>query len=544
MTNDPLLYGILDLGYVAEADAASVTACLLDGGAGLLQLRAKHQPLAAIRRVAEILLPVCRAAGVPFILNDHPALAAEIGTEGVHLGQDDGTLAAARRVIGPDRIIGRSTHSLEQARVALAEGFDYIGFGPLFPTPTKAGRPAIGLQDIAAMEREVGCHIPAFCIGGIKRSNLTTVLAAGARRVVIVSDLLLAPDVRAATREARAMIQPAADNAMLENLIPTRQGKRVHQAFIPGAGLGTRLRPLTSHLPKPLVPLYHRAFAEWAMSSCVRAGIRRFAINTHHLADAWSDFGNPATTGQPRVTGANGLPAVVRTWEGNEVTLFHEPVLLETGGGLKNIAAWIGEEPLLVHNGDIFATLPVDQLIAAHAASGFPVTLALRSAGHAKHIALDASHTRVTDIRRLLGRADGTHVFSGIYCVNPGFLRLLPAGEKVSVIPAFLTLAQQNQLGAVVLDEGVWLDLGDRDSYLLAHRELSLGPRIHPLARIEDGAIVENSVVGADAVVASGAIVRDSILWAGSRIAGDAVLDACIVCSGRTVSGSYQHADL
>ncbi|MCX6866844.1 MAG: sugar phosphate nucleotidyltransferase [Verrucomicrobia bacterium] len=318
----------------------------------------------------------------------------------------------------------------------------------------------------------------------------------------------------------------------------------MNQAFILGAGLGTRLRPLTGHLPKPLVPLYHRALAAWAMTSCVRAGIRRFAINTHHLADAWSAFGSPLATEQPTVTGANGQPAVLRNWEGNEVALFHEPILLETGGGLKNIAAWIGGEPLLVHNGDIFSTLPLAKLIAAHKASGLPVTLALRSEGHAKHIALDAARSRVTDIRRGLDRADGSHVFSGIYCVNPDFLELLPAGEIVSVIPAFLTLAQQNQLGAVVLDEGAWLDLGDRQSYLLAHRQLSLGPPIHPHARIEAGAIVEHSIIGPGAVVASGAIVRDSILWAGSRISGDAVLDACIVCSGQTVSGFYQNADL
>lgn len=201
---DPRLYCILDLGYVAEADAAEVTASLLAGGADLLQLRAKRHDLATIRRVAETLLPLCRAAGVPFILNDHPALAAEIGADGVHIGQDDGPLAAARAVMGTDKIIGRSTHSLDQARAALAEGFDYIGFGPLFPTPTKAGRPAIGLDDIAAMEREVGARIPAFCIGGIKRDNLATVRAAGARRVVIVSELLQATDVQAATRQARA----------------------------------------------------------------------------------------------------------------------------------------------------------------------------------------------------------------------------------------------------------------------------------------------------------------------------------------------------
>lgn len=201
---DARLYCILDLGYTPEADAVSATVHLLAGGADLLQLRAKHHDIATIRRVAESLIPLCRAAGVPFILNDHPALAAELGTDGVHIGQDDGSLAEARKIIGPGKIIGRSTHSLEQARAALAEGFDYIGFGPLFPTPTKAGRPGIGLDDVAAMERDVGSSIPAFCIGGIKRANLQQVLAAGARRVVIVSDLLTAADVQAATCEVVA----------------------------------------------------------------------------------------------------------------------------------------------------------------------------------------------------------------------------------------------------------------------------------------------------------------------------------------------------
>jgi thiamine-phosphate pyrophosphorylase len=141
------------------------------------------------------------------IVNDHPELAVEVGADGVHLGQDDGSLAEARRVVGPERIVGRSTHSPEQARAALEEGFDYIGFGPLFPTPTKLGRPGIGLADVAAVEREIGGRIPVFCIGGIKRGNLADVLAAGARRVVIVSELLTAPDVAAATREVVALVE-------------------------------------------------------------------------------------------------------------------------------------------------------------------------------------------------------------------------------------------------------------------------------------------------------------------------------------------------
>ena len=204
------LYAILDLGYVSPENAAATAKLLLAGGADLLQLRAKHHDIETIRHVAESVMPVCNAAGCPFILNDFPELAAELGADGVHIGQDDGALSRARAIMGPGKIIGRSTHSLDQARAALAEGFDYIGFGPLFPTPTKLGRPGIGLGDIAAMEREVGCKIPAFCIGGIKRSNLREVVAAGARRVVIVSDLLTAPDVAAATREARGIVLGAA----------------------------------------------------------------------------------------------------------------------------------------------------------------------------------------------------------------------------------------------------------------------------------------------------------------------------------------------
>ena len=256
------------------------------------------------------------------------------------------------------------------------------------------------------------------------------------------------------------------------------------------------------------------------MAACARAGIKRFAINTHHLPDTWNNFSLD-----------------------QDFTLFHESVLLETGGGIKNIAAWMEDAPLLVHNGDIFSTLPLARLIATHEASGLPVTLALRSDGFAKHIALDPSGTRVTDIRKRLGVAEGTHVFSGIYCVNPAFLDLIPAGEKISVIPAFLELAKSGQLGAIVLDEGVWLDLGDRESYLQAHLELDLAPAIHPQAMVT-GAVIEHSVVGPGAVVESGAVVRNSVIWPGAYVSANAVLDRCIVFSTTPVGDIHHGADL
>lgn len=194
----PVLYGIVDAGYVADEAMPAMARALIRGGAGILQLRAKGREPADITRLARGILPVCRDAGVPFIINDHPAIAAEVGADGVHIGQDDGSLAGTRRVVGPHAIVGRSTHSLSQALAADAEGFDYLGFGPLFPTGTKPGRPAIGLDAIASAMREV--RRPLYCIGGINESTLPGVIAAGARRVVVVSALLLADDPEAAAR--------------------------------------------------------------------------------------------------------------------------------------------------------------------------------------------------------------------------------------------------------------------------------------------------------------------------------------------------------
>jgi NDP-sugar pyrophosphorylase family protein len=321
----------------------------------------------------------------------------------------------------------------------------------------------------------------------------------------------------------------------------------VQQAFILGAGLGTRLRPLTARLPKPLIPLFHKSLAERALDTCEAVGVERFAINVHHLPEMWRDetFGIPnGAWTEPGLKGANGLLAEFGHWHDRPVHLFEEPDLLETGGGLKNLAHWIEDAPLLIHNGDIFSTMPLDRLLAAHAASGLPVTLALRSQGDATHIALDESGERVVDIRHMLGRAEGTHVFSGIYCVNREFLDFLPPGEKVSVIPAFLQLAEQGRLGAITLDEGHWMDLGDRESYLAAHRELELGPRVHPEADVSPDAILERSVVGPGAKIEAGAIVRDSVVWPNAIVRGDAVLDRCIVYSDRPVSGAHENEDL
>ena len=187
------LYGILDLGYVAGEDATSMARRMLEGGVDILQLRAKKSTQEAIRSLAKIILPVCRDFQVPLILNDYPDLVPLTGADGVHVGQDDLPVQRVREIVGPDAIIGLSTHSLDQAAAATQAAPDYIGFGPLFSTPTKPDYVPVGLEDIRLVHERVA--LPVFCIGGIKLENLHTVLAAGAKRVVIVSGILQAPDV-------------------------------------------------------------------------------------------------------------------------------------------------------------------------------------------------------------------------------------------------------------------------------------------------------------------------------------------------------------
>ena len=201
------LYGIVDLGYLS-ADTAPVAAeRLLEGGVDILQIRAKQTDKSIVAALAEEIHALTAPLGVPLILNDHPDLLRDVPAEGAHVGQDDLTVAEARAAAGRPVIIGKSTHSIAQACAAAEEGADYLGFGPLFATPTKPGRPAIGLQDIATVHELVS--VPIFCIGGIKSGNLAQVRDAGARRVVIVSGWLEAEDIAFAVRSARGLLVAA-----------------------------------------------------------------------------------------------------------------------------------------------------------------------------------------------------------------------------------------------------------------------------------------------------------------------------------------------
>jgi len=171
---------------------------LLDAGARILHLRLKDTGSRDLLAVARAITPLARAAGATFIVNDRADIALLAEADGVHLGQEDLPLDAARRILGPDRIIGVSTHSLEQARDAEASGADYIGFGAIYSGGLKNVQQAQGLERLCSVRQAV--RIPIVAIGGITEATLPAVLAAGADAAAIITDVVRAPDVAAKVR--------------------------------------------------------------------------------------------------------------------------------------------------------------------------------------------------------------------------------------------------------------------------------------------------------------------------------------------------------
>lgn len=306
---------------------------------------------------------------------------------------------------------------------------------------------------------------------------------------------------------------------------------RVNQAFVLGAGIGERLRPLTEQLPKPLVPVFHRPLITYAFDHLMAAGVTRLVVNTHHLPEAY----------------AKAFPD--QSYRGTPIQFRNEsPVRLETAGGIANVRDLLGNEPFIVYNGDILTDLPLKHLKMEHRENGNLVTLVLRSHGPSLHIAFDPRRARVTDIRNKLGTGDeGRYLFTGIYACDPAIHDWITPGKVESVIPIFLNMIRDGaKLGAVVIDEGSWWDLGSRTTYLSAHSALNgmYGPAIDPAAQIQEGAVLRGiNVVGAGAVIESGAQLEDTIVWPGGRVAAGSVLKRCIVRSGITATGLREDAD-
>ena len=229
-----------------------------------------------------------------------------------------------------------------------------------------------------------------------------------------------------------------------------RQSKIINTAFILGAGLGTRLRPLTEKIPKPLLPLAGRPIITYAMEHLKNAGVRRFIINTHHCAHKYDE----------------AFPD--GHWQGIPIIFRHEPVLLDTAGGIKNIEDLIAKEDrIIVYNGDIISNLPLAPLMDRHSRLQTEATLALRSEGPLLNVRID-SEGFICDIRNLLQKPGiQSCLFAGIYIIETTFLQRLTAGKIESIVLPLVESIRRNpeSIGGVVIDEGYWHDLGTIEEY-------------------------------------------------------------------------------
>ena len=312
----------------------------------------------------------------------------------------------------------------------------------------------------------------------------------------------------------------------------------IKQAFVLGAGLGTRLRPLTDELPKPLVPIFHKPLITFALDHLVELGIRRFFINTHRLAEAFAE-----TFPESR-------------YLGNHLTFVHEPVLLETGGGIKNIEDRLAGEPFLTYSGDVLTDISVATLADEHFARGNDVTLALRHTGLGSAIAV--RDNRVVDISNRYG-IPGEYDFANIAVWNPSVLARIPPRQKISFIPILGDwIREGGKIGGVVLEEGKWFNLGSRAEYFEVHRvimndgwrpayvkDADWWKPVHPSAIVDPSARIRGcSVVGKDCRVGADAVVEDTILWPGAQIASKTELVGCIVRARKAVTGRHRNIDI
>jgi len=312
----------------------------------------------------------------------------------------------------------------------------------------------------------------------------------------------------------------------------------IAQAFVLGAGLGMRLRPLTEDLPKPLIPIFQKPLVTFVLDHLIAAGVRSFVVNTHHLPAAFQEFF------------ADG------SYRGHPVQLVHEPEILGTGGGIKNVESLLRTEPFISYSGDLLTDIELAPLLEEHFRAGNDVTLALRETEHGADVALEGK--RVVDMVNRYGRA-GRYDFAGIAVWTRAVFERIPRGQAVSYIPILADwIGQGGKIGGVVLNERKWFNIGSRKEYLAAHRiilEEHWKPDYLELqdwpVRVAGNVQVDPSVtlagfysIGAGCRVGEGAVLENTILWPGAQIASRAHLRNCIVRSQRKAEGDLRDTDI
>ena len=310
--------------------------------------------------------------------------------------------------------------------------------------------------------------------------------------------------------------------------------RRVRTAFVLGAGLGTRLRPLTDSRPKPLIPIFNKPLITFALDHLIAAGVEKFVINTHHLAEQFDDA---FATG---------------TYRDRPVTLVFESNLLETGGGIKNAEQFIGRDPFFVYSGDILTDIDLDALADAHFRDGNDVTLALRDTGFSSGVTLAGS--RVTDIRDRYGAAGTRHDFANVSVWNADIYERIPEVRKISFVPVLSDwIGEGGRIGGVLLNERQWFNVGSREEYLAVHRFIhehgwrpdSLDEESWPSSDVGNfSAHFEGAcAIGAGSRIGDDVSLEDTIVWDDAEIASGAQLRGCIVRDHCVAEGIHEATD-
>jgi len=315
----------------------------------------------------------------------------------------------------------------------------------------------------------------------------------------------------------------------------------VRKAFVLGAGLGTRLRPLTDVLPKPLLPIFGKQLVTFAIDHLRQIGIEKIWVNTHHLYQRFAVLASDQRY--------------------NAVEFVFEPEILETGGGIKNLQRRIGDETFIVYSGDILTDVPVEHLLEAHLTQRNDVTLALRSTGLSSAVRWCSDSGRILDLYgdSRSGPARG-YDFAGISIWNPSVFARIPENTKISFVPVLADwLKAGGKIGGVLLEENQWFNVGTRVEYLRLHQFIatqrwlpryfrSSGTewpvRVEPSAKVSANSRIEGvSYVGNNCSIDRDVSIEDSILLPGSSLASGVSMRSCIVAGIEVPAGNYVGMD-